>query len=105
MLISAILRHALMDPLFKAYRDRWMLEATLTALLNEFYKVPKSLHFNENNLRSAVLCNNQKELVQYGFETRRESNFILKTCGVERSNPHQLNSKNGNNGAVFVRLL
>ena len=80
MLILAILRHALIDPHFKAYRDRWMLEATLTALLNEFYDIPESLQSNESNIRSAVSCNNQKELAPYGFETMNERNFNLNTC-------------------------
>ena len=88
MLILAILRHALNDPHFKAYRDRWMLEGTLTALLTEFYNIPESIQFSESDFRSAVSCRNHTQLVRYGFETINERNFDLNTCRVYASDPH-----------------
>ena len=70
MLILAILRHALNDPHFKVYHDRWMLEGTLTALLNEFYKIPESLQFSVVDLKSALSRSNHTQLSKYGFETK-----------------------------------
>jgi hypothetical protein len=88
MLILAILRHALNDPHFKVYRDRWMLEGTLTALLNEFYNIPESLQFNVFEFKSAVSRHNFKQLSKYGFETINERTFDLNTCRVYRSDPY-----------------
>ena len=50
MLVLAILQHALNDLHFKAYRNRCMLEGTLTALLAEFYNIPESIQFSESIL-------------------------------------------------------
>jgi hypothetical protein len=84
MLILAILRHALNDPHFKVYRDRWMLEGTLTALLNEFYNIPESLQFNVFEFKSAVSGHNFKQLCRYGFGTINERHYDLNTCRVYR---------------------
>jgi hypothetical protein len=88
MLILAILRHALNDPHFKVYRDRWMLEGTLTALLNEFYNIPESLQFSVVDLKSALSRINRTQLSKYGFETINERTFDLNTCRVYRSDPY-----------------
>lgn len=88
-LILLILRHALHDPGFGRYRNRWMLQGTLTALLNEYYDIPESLHFTEDDVGHALGGRNQLLLMQHGFGTLN-SPFQYNTCGVYKSDYHNV---------------
>ena len=81
-LILKILHHALHDPSFARFHNRWMLQGTLTSLLNEYYHIPDVLEFNEDDVGRALGGQSQKLLIKHGFGTLNSTHFEYNTCGV-----------------------
>ncbi len=92
-LIPRILVHASRDASFSDYCGRWMLQSTLTTLLNEHYCIPEALSFTEGDLSHALSGWNQKILNEMGLGTITERNFGLNTCGIYRSDYHTTQRK------------
>jgi hypothetical protein len=76
--IPTLLQHAINDESFLIkYADRWLAQGTLTAILNQHYKIAKILSFTEEELNAALSLKNQKSLNKVGLGTMTEPSFSL----------------------------
>jgi len=76
--IPTLLQHAINDERFLIkYADRWLAQGTLTAILNQHYKIAKILSFTEEELNAALSLKNQRSLNKVGLGTMTEPSFSL----------------------------
>jgi len=76
--IPTLLQHAINDERFLIkYADRWLAQGTLTAILNQHYKIATILSFSEEELNAALNLKNQRSLNKVGLGTMTEPSFSL----------------------------
>ena len=83
--VIPLLCHALLDPSFSTYRDKWMLPRTLTAILNCHYIIPEALTFNKDKLLLKLSARNRKELEKNQLGDVLDYNFDGNECGLYKS--------------------
>ena len=81
--IPTLLQHAINDFSFlNKYAGRWLVQGTLTAILNQYYNIATVLSFTEEELNAALSRKNQRSLEKLGLGTMTEPSFNLNTSRI-----------------------
>ena len=81
--IPTLLQHAINDICFlNKYAGRWLVQGTLTAILNLYYKRSTVYSFTEEDLNAALSMKNQRFLDKLGLGTITEPCFNLNTSRI-----------------------